>query len=233
MKLKSLFILSIISLLADDIWAANVDFDATIAQLGLKDNVTTDWSDSAEIKLPEPTLAYVNILSPEQVMPQSPQDLHNVEVEMYDGQGNYFRKRAVTHAQGSTSLSFEKKNFAANFCDDEWLEKATPNIKFGHFGFYRTVANQQPTIKPYRAYLTYDEGDNMQRAAYFFDHQEGNSTNGIEVPYDESTFFEQAGFTHPEGMTFYSVSGQPLQGPRRGINIVRYPDGRQMKINVK
>lgn len=133
MKLKSLFILSIISLLADDIWAANVDFDATIAQLGLKDNVTTDWSDSAEIKLPEPTLAYVNILSPEQVMPQSPQDLHNVEVEMYDGQGNYFRKRAVTHAQGSTSLSFEKKSFAANFCDDEWLEKTTPNIKFGNW----------------------------------------------------------------------------------------------------
>ena len=46
---------------------------------------------------------------------------NKVWVEFYDMQGNYFKKRAIHNAQGSSSMLFIKKNGAFDFCNDEWI----------------------------------------------------------------------------------------------------------------
>lgn len=109
------------------------DFQLKIQELRYNTSILCDWSDSSEIKLPEPYLAYVNIIDEQGSMPSTRDEIHHAYIELYDGNGNYLKKRVITNAQGSTSLGFEKKNFSADFCNDEWIGDDTPNIKFGNW----------------------------------------------------------------------------------------------------
>lgn len=119
-------------------------FDEAVAAAGLS-VVEHDFSDSDKIKVAEPRCAYVNITGTA-VMPQEKGSPQDVWMEVYLGHGDYFRKRAVIDAQGNSSLAFEKKNFKADFCNDEWLCADTPEISIGdwvkhdsfHFKAYYT-----------------------------------------------------------------------------------------------
>ncbi len=105
-------------------------FHRTIEQLGLQ-NRSADWSDKADIRLPEPRCAYVNITGIGD-MPADKGQPRNAWMEVYDGRGNYFRKRVILDAQGNSSLYlFPKKNFKASFCDDEWKGDSVPDIRIG------------------------------------------------------------------------------------------------------
>ena len=104
-------------------------FHQTLERLGLLEP-SADWSDKGDIRLAEPRCAYVNITGIDG-MPTA-KDCHmNAWMEVYDGRGNYFRKRVILDAQGNSSLMFPKKNFKADFCDDEWVGDSVPDFRIG------------------------------------------------------------------------------------------------------
>lgn len=93
-----------------------------------------DWSDATSLQIPEPRCAMMNITSADGTSyswPTSKFVNNKVWVEFYDMQGNYFKKRAIHNAQGSSSMAFVKKNGAFDFCNDEWIGDDTFSIKFG------------------------------------------------------------------------------------------------------
>lgn len=104
----------------------------------LKENGFTggqgDWSTASTLHIPEPRCAMINITSADgkpYSWPTSKFVNNKVWVEFYDMQGNYFKKRAIHNAQGSSSMGFIKKNGAFDFCNDEWIGDDTFSIKFG------------------------------------------------------------------------------------------------------
>lgn len=93
-----------------------------------------DWSEAKSLQIPEPRCAMINITSADgkpYSWPTSKFDNNKVWVEFYDMQGNYFKKRAIHNAQGSSSMAFVKKNGAFDFCNDEWIGDDTFSVKFG------------------------------------------------------------------------------------------------------
>ena len=104
-------------------------FEALIARLGLTD-AATDYSDVKKIVIDKPTLAYINITGTDK-MPESKTKEQNVYMDIYTDDGNHFTKRAVISAQGNSSLAFPKKNFKADFCEDEWVGDETTSLTIG------------------------------------------------------------------------------------------------------
>ena len=93
---------------------------------------TRDWSDNSDVYIPEPRCAYVNIMGTQR-LPEYKGDTLHCWMEVYDGLANYFRKRVILDAQGSSSLYFPKKNIKVDFCDDEWEGEQTPTITIGNW----------------------------------------------------------------------------------------------------
>ena len=89
-----------------------------------------DWSDSSFIQIPEPRLAFVNITNIDSMPTSKTQNMHAI-FEFWDMQGNYFKKKVILNAQGNSSLGMPKKNFACDFCNDDWIGDDTFKIKFG------------------------------------------------------------------------------------------------------
>lgn len=89
-----------------------------------------DLSDSARLQLPQPSLAYVNLISPEGMPLDKHADLQ-AWVEYYDPSADvFFRKRVLANQQGQTSTNFPKQNVAVDFCQDQWLGDSVPTIVF-------------------------------------------------------------------------------------------------------
>jgi len=97
--------------------------DATSASI-------VDYSEAGSIEIAEPQFAWVNITGLT-TLPVSKTDVREVWVEVYDGHGSYFRKRALLKAQGSWSLKFPKRNFSCQFCENDWTATTTPDIRIG------------------------------------------------------------------------------------------------------
>lgn len=92
----------------------------------------TDYSGQDIIVLDEPSVAYVNITNVN-AMPNGKTDNLHAWFEYRDDSGNYFKKRVILNAQGNSSLSYRKKNFKADFCEDEWLGQTTTAIQIGNW----------------------------------------------------------------------------------------------------
>lgn len=105
---------------------------------------TMDWSDSKDIIIPnEPQLGLVNLTNIS-VLPTTKKDNLKGVVEFWDLQGNYFKKKGILNAQGSSSMFYPKKNLAIDFVEDEWVGDETPSIKIGKW-----VAQDSFHIKAY------------------------------------------------------------------------------------
>ncbi len=105
-------------------------FEQDIARLGFDSDDLTDLSDQKKINIGMPTCAYVNISGINNLPPRKTSNYH-AWVEFYDGQGNYFKKRVLINLQGKSSTTWPKKNYALDFCEDEWIGDKTPDIKIG------------------------------------------------------------------------------------------------------
>ena len=105
-------------------------FELEIERLGLNSDVLTDWSDQKKINIEMPVCAYANISGISNLPPKKSSNYH-AWVEFYDGQGNYFKKRILINLQGKSSTKWPKKNYAIDFCEDEWIGEKTPDIKIG------------------------------------------------------------------------------------------------------
>lgn len=89
-----------------------------------------DWSDSESLEIPVPEMAVINFTNISQMPQTKTTDAHAI-MEFWDMNGNYFKKKVIANAQGSSSLSAPKKNISIDLCNDEWLGDDTFKIKFG------------------------------------------------------------------------------------------------------
>lgn len=89
-----------------------------------------DWSENSKIQISEPRLAFINITNIDSMPTSKTQNLH-AYFEFWDMQGNYFRKKVILNDQGNSSRGMPKRNFACDFCNDDWKGDDTFKIKFG------------------------------------------------------------------------------------------------------
>ena len=99
---------------------------------GFNAKTPIDWSENSKIQIPEPRLAFANITNIVSMPTSKGQDMHAI-FEFWDMQGNYFKKKVILNAQGNSSLGMPKKNFACDFCNDDWKGDDTFKIKFGNW----------------------------------------------------------------------------------------------------
>ena len=120
----------------DNLKVSNLNFQGNSVEdikSALKSNgfyVAVDWSDSKDIQIPEPRCSCVNITNIK-YMPTTKNQNLRAYFEFWDMQGNYFKKKVILNAQGNSSLAMPKKNFACDFCNDDWIGDDTFKIKFG------------------------------------------------------------------------------------------------------
>ena len=103
-------------------------FDSAVVKFGF--TKVFDYSNSSSISIAEPECAYINITGIKN-MPGRKGRKFNVWIEAYMGNGAYFKKRAIIDGHGNSSLTYEKRNFKADFCEDDWIGDNTPDIKIG------------------------------------------------------------------------------------------------------
>lgn len=100
-------------------------------------NVKTpvDWSDylsndgKSPLCIPEPRCARINISGIDS-MPTTKTTNAKAYFEMWDMQGNYFKKKVIINAQGNTTILYKKKSFACDFFDSDWNGDSFA-VKFG------------------------------------------------------------------------------------------------------
>ena len=132
-----------------------------------------DLSAEKTIEIDEPSCAYINITNVTKMPTTKTADMHAL-FECYDGNGHYFKKKVILNAQGKSSLSFVKKNFAADFCEDDWLGKSTTNINIGnwvtqdafHFKAYYTDYFRGVAVVGYKLFddIVADHDSYLERA---------------------------------------------------------------------
>ena len=105
-------------------------FSQTLASLGYEKSKCVDWSDSTFINIPLPTCAYLNFKGFSS-FPVLHTTVRKATMEVYDGNGNYFLKKALVAVQGQSSIQWEKRNFKVDFCEDNWVGDVTPDIQIG------------------------------------------------------------------------------------------------------
>ena len=105
-------------------------FQRRIVELGIDEYALKDYSSESDIKIATPQCAYVNITGISRMPTSKTANLHAM-MEVYDCQGGYFRKKVILNAQGNSSMDFVKKNFAADFCEDDWIGDKTTDITIG------------------------------------------------------------------------------------------------------
>ena len=110
---------------------AQTDFEQRLTDMNISHDNTEDLSENAKITIATPDCAYVNITGVTS-MPWSKTDPNSIDMravmEVYDMNGNFFKKRILLNAQGNSSMGHEKKNFSVDFCEDEWEGDKTTKI---------------------------------------------------------------------------------------------------------
>lgn len=92
--------------------------------------INNDLSDKAFIKIKEPRFAIVNITGIT-VFPTAKGQNYHAYAEVWDLNGNYFKKKVILNPQGNSSMGFPKKNIAMDFCEDDWEGDDTTSIQIG------------------------------------------------------------------------------------------------------
>lgn len=104
---------------------------------GFNAQTPIDWSEyisndgKSPLYIPEPRCARINISGIDS-MPTSKTVNDKAYFEMWDMQGNYFKKKVIINAQGNTTMMYPKKSFACDFFDKDWNGDSFA-IKFGNW----------------------------------------------------------------------------------------------------
>lgn len=192
-------------------------FEQKLNSMGIIQDELEDLSNSSDIVLETPNCAYVNITGvtrmPWSKTETSSMDMH-ATVDVYDMNGHYFQKKVLLNAQGNSSMGFEKKNFAIDFCEDEWLGDKTTSITIGDW-------------------VTQDA---FHFKAYYLDGFRGTANAGYklydQIVADHESYVERAGFEnngarcYPDGFPcivylngdFYGVFAWNLKKHRTNMN---------------
>lgn len=133
------------------------EFMQAIKNAGFNPGGVGDWSDYISndgdnpLHIPEPRLALVNI-SGIASMPTAKGSNWPCVFEMWDNQGNYFKKNAIIDDQGNTTRMFPKHNFAIDLFDSEvdgdafklkvgdWVPQDSFHFKAQYTDFFRGIS---------------------------------------------------------------------------------------------
>ena len=137
MRKKNIIISFIIAFLGGAISAFGANsFEQKLQEMGINRASMNDLSGQSEIVIAQPSCAYINITGIDR-MPWSKTAANSIdmkaEMEIFDGNGNYFKKKVLLNAQGNSSMGLAKKNFSVDFCEDDWLGDTTTDITIGHW----------------------------------------------------------------------------------------------------
>lgn len=109
------------------------EFQKALKDSGFQPGGTGDWSDSAELHIPEPRCAMVNFTNITS-MPTTKTTNAKAYLEFFDMRGNYFKKEVIVNAQGRSSLGHPKKNIAVDICNNNgWDDGDTFSLKIGNW----------------------------------------------------------------------------------------------------
>ena len=145
------------------------DFDKKLDELGITYDNLTDWSQEATIAFDEPRYAYANITCDS--FPTSKEDNLHAYIDLYDNNGNFFRKKILLNLQGDSKI---KSNLSVSFCEDNWVGDLTPAISFGDWvaqdefhlkGFYADGLRGTAEIA-YQFYSKVTDRDNCYPKAF-------------------------------------------------------------------
>lgn len=109
--------------------SSQTDFEKRLLDKGIDLTNCEDLSGVAAISIEEPSCALVNITGIDK-MPKSKTSEMLAWMEIYDGNGHYFKKRVVLSAQGNYSIRYPKKNIKVDFYEDYEKDKTT-DIEIG------------------------------------------------------------------------------------------------------
>lgn len=191
-------------------------FQYKIMELGIDMSSLKDYSLEKNIKISTPKCAYINITNV-QAMPSGKNDNLHAMMEVYDCHGGYFCKKVVINAQGNSTMLYPKKNFSADFCEDEWVGESTSNISIGDW------------VKQ----------NSFHFKAYYIDTFRGISVVGYKIFADmltgKSTYQERAGISNydrkarcfPDGFPcivylngeFYGIFSWELKKHRKNMSL--------------
>lgn len=220
MRKSKLFIMLILSIIGGGKGVSQTldpttSYYQKIVSKGFNSATVTDLSAESTIEIDEPSCAYINITNVTKMPTTKTADMHAL-FECYDGNGHYFKKKVILNAQGNSSLSFVKKNFATDFCEDDWLGKNTTNINIGNW-------------------VTQDA---FHFKAYYTDYFRGVATIGYklfdDIVADHDSYLERAGLEkfdskarcYPDGFPcivylngdFYGIFAWQLKKHRKNTN---------------
>ena len=203
---------------------ARTEYESQLLKNGYNTATVKNWSDSSEIRIDMPVMAYVNI-SGVTTMPQMKNKPTAAWLELYDGKGNYFKKRILCSGQGNTSFIFEKRNLKIDFCEDEWVGDETPDIFFGNW-----VKQDSYHLKAYYC----DRFKGLAVVAYHLYDQviadrgpfqgRGWARAGIEaLGYDEKALCHPDGFPAAVYLngTFFGIYSWQMKKHRRNMNLIK------------
>ena len=213
------------------------DFQKALKDSGFNPGGSGNWSDKSFIYLPDiPTCAIVNISGVDK-MPQQKGTNSHAWMEVSDNRGNYFRKRVILDMQGNSSGAQEKKNFAADICEDEWIGDDTTTVKIGnwvaqdsfHFKAYYTSLSKGECPISYKLYDKMLVTKDFSKRAPYMEYYAGDYTTNNSPSNDIEQNLEYSARCYPDGFPcivylngdFYGIFSWQLKKHRDNFHMGR------------
>ena len=225
-------------ILSDDTQISSVsDLTEALKKIGFTLDTPVDWSDESFINLPSlPTCALLNISGVDS-MPTSKKTNAKMTVEVWDMNGNYFKKKCIGNAQGDSSMAHPKKNFALDFCEDDWLGDNTTTIKIGpwvsqdsfHFKAFATSITKAECPLGYKIFEKFLETKPFHKRAPYMEYYEGNYTTNNSPSDDLAQNMRFQARCYPDGFpcivylngAFYGIFSWQLKKHRDNMAMGR------------
>lgn len=181
----------------------------TLEKAGLNVKSALDFSDAKSLRIQTPSFGYINITEIDS-MPTSKTDDKHAVFEFWSMNGAYFKKKVILNAQGSSSMAYPKKNFAVDFCNDNWIGDDTFELKIGnwvpqdsfHFKAYYTDAFRGIGVICYKLneeiMQTRDYKDNRPYK-YLFANSYKTVSDGADTISDIDKNFDSGARCFPDG----------------------------------
>ena len=195
-----------------------------------------DWSKAESLAIAEPRCAIVNFSGLKSMPTSKNADIHAF-IEFWDMQGNYFKKPIVCSAQGSSSLSYVKKNVKFDLLNDDgsefelkignWVVQDGFHLKAYYTDFFRGVA--VTSYKFWDEVMRFNglDKDRPYKRAMIDSSSIQPSGTSLNNPEDLTLQLDNGALCHPDGFpcivylngTFYGVYSWQIKKQRKNYRM--------------
>ena len=199
--------------------------------------IPADLSENNYIYIPkQPTCAIVNLTGITSLPTQKGTDVQ-AWMEVWDGNGVYFKKRVILGLNGDSSRAKEKTHFSADFCEDEWLGEETTDIKIGewvkqdgfHFKANYTSITKGECPVSYKLFENFLKTKPFNRRAPYMEYYTEDSILHIINGSDDKLKEQFSARCYPDGFPcivnlngeFYGIYSWQLKKHRDNYNLKR------------